>query len=224
MTTARHLVVVAGAGPSMTDALADALRDTCTVRTAYDVAEVVDRLDGEVDVVLVSPDLSPDAADAVVDAVESRELDCQVALLAEDRNRGPSAPRIDAVVAPSTPRAHVCETVEWLATRASYRKALEEYYELARTYADARPTELNVEASDDGVNGDPDPDPTGDPGPDRTGDPDRGGSDGAEETDRSAELERIEAQLERLRERLDETHDRLDTLSLFEAALDRPED
>ena len=134
MTTARHLVVLASAEPSATDSLADLLRDICTVRTAYTTEEVLDRLDGEVDVVLVDPALAADAVALVTEAVEGRALDCQVGVLdaAERDDDG-----VDDVVSPSLPDERIRDRVVELGRRAQYRKALESYYALAETNADA---------------------------------------------------------------------------------------
>lgn len=134
MAAVRHLVVVASAEPSTTDALADFLRDAFTVRTAYSTDEVLDRLDPDVDVVLVDPDLPGRGVDAVREALADRDLNCQVGLLTAD-SRDCAGAGAGAVVSPAEPGPEVRERVERLATRAHYRKTLEEYYELAQTSA-----------------------------------------------------------------------------------------
>jgi hypothetical protein len=65
MVAVRPLVVVAGVEPPVTDDVADRLRETCIVRTACSTGEVLDRLDTDVDVVLVAPGLEPDAVGRV---------------------------------------------------------------------------------------------------------------------------------------------------------------
>lgn len=135
MATGRHLVVVAGSDPAATDELADRLRDAVTVRTAYDVSEVLERLDEEVDVVLVDPAIDEDPVDSVREAVAGRGLGCLVALLAA-RSEGPAG--ADAVVSPSASDSDLQADVLRLATGARYRKTLEEYYEAARSAASQR--------------------------------------------------------------------------------------
>jgi uncharacterized NAD(P)/FAD-binding protein YdhS len=130
MATVRALVVLGGA-PATADELADVLRDAFTVRTAYSTEEVLDRLDPAVDVVLVGQDLS---VGTVRETVTERGLDCQVGLVA----RTGEDSRVDTVVSPDAPDGTIREEVQRLATRARYRKTLEEYYDLSRTAAELR--------------------------------------------------------------------------------------
>jgi len=142
MVAVRPLVVVAGAEPSVTDDLADRLRETCVVRTAYSTEEVLDRLDAEVDVVLVAPGLGPEAVERVRRSVDERGLPCRIGLLDaspaggdEDRDgdESPSgAENSPPVVDPSGTDRAVRADVEHLATLAQYRTALDEYFALAR--------------------------------------------------------------------------------------------
>lgn len=134
MDAVRHLVVIAGADPDGVDALAAALRDDGTVRTAYSADALFESLDQEVDVVLVGDDLS-DATEAVVTALAAREFAYQIGVLGavpDESLLGPHGP-VDAVLAwdPEPVR----EPVRRLAARADYRKHLEEYYDLAEERA-----------------------------------------------------------------------------------------
>jgi hypothetical protein len=136
MGTGRYLVVVASADPPETDELADRLRDAVTVRTAYDVEDVLARLDDDVDVVLVDPALTDGTVGVVRATVDDRDLGCLVALLAE------TAPEdADAAVSPAVPNTTLREEILQLATEARYRKTLETYYETARTVARAEGTD-----------------------------------------------------------------------------------
>lgn len=139
MAAARHLVVVARADPATTDALADVLRETCAVRTAYSRADVLDRLDEEVDVVLLDPDVETGAVSVVGEALADRGLPCQFGLLAEDSDA--DADGVHAVVSPSAEDEALRETVEWLATRAAYCRALDEYYDVALAVAESEETD-----------------------------------------------------------------------------------
>jgi hypothetical protein len=145
MVGVRPLVVVAGPEPPVTDDLADRLRETCVVRTAYSVDEVLDRLDADVDVVLVAPELGPGAVNCVRRGVDERGLPCRLARLTADDDGGggvgtDSENAIGAEYAPTTvdpsgtDRA-VRADVERLATLAQYETALDEYFSLARRSA-----------------------------------------------------------------------------------------
>lgn len=142
MATGRHLVVVASADPPETDELADRLREVVTVRTAYDVEEVLIRLDDDVDVLLVDPALADGTVETLQATVDDRDLNCLVALLADTASGGVDA---DAVVSPALPTTSLREDVLGLATQARYRKTLETYYEAARTAAEADDTDADLE-------------------------------------------------------------------------------
>lgn len=133
MNSARHLVVVASAEPTVTDALAAALRDDGTVRTAYSTETLLESLDAEVDVVVIDSDLPDGPLDQLLADVREQEHDCQVAVLAERPAATESRAAVDAFV--RRDEAAVRETVEWLAARARYRQRLDEYYELAEERA-----------------------------------------------------------------------------------------
>ena len=140
VATGRHLVVVASTDPSGTDALAERLRDAVAVRTAYDVEEVLNRLDREVDAVLVDPTLADGAVETVQNAGTGSELECLVALLTDVPPDGTDA---DAVVSPSVPDSTLRRDVLDLAIQARYRKTLEEYYDVACTAARTNETEAD---------------------------------------------------------------------------------
>ncbi|ELZ27606.1 response regulator [Halosimplex carlsbadense 2-9-1] len=135
MASERHLVVVAGAEPAATDALASALRDDGTVRTAYSAEALRESLDAEVDVVLVDVELVDGPLDALLTDIRAREFDCQVGVSAPEPERTAAGTdtAVDAVVG-REPVA-VRETVQWLAARARYRARLEEFYDLAERRA-----------------------------------------------------------------------------------------
>ncbi|WP_135366390.1 hypothetical protein [Halosimplex halophilum] len=136
MAPARHLVVVAGGEPAATDALATALRDDGTVRTAYSPDALRESLDAEVDVVLVDVDLVDGPIDPLLTDVRAREFDCQVGVSTPDpeRTAAETDAAVDAVV--ERDRAAVRETVRWLAGRARYRARLEEFYDLSERRAE----------------------------------------------------------------------------------------
>ncbi|WP_436923239.1 hypothetical protein [Halosimplex amylolyticum] len=135
MTSGRHLVVLAGADAAAVDAMAAALRDDGTVRTAYSPVALRETLDDEVDAVLVESGLGDGSLETVLDDLRAHEADCQVAVLDSGAGRcqlGADAP-VDAVVA--WDEDAVRETVSELVARARYRRRLDEYYALAEERA-----------------------------------------------------------------------------------------
>lgn len=146
MASERHLVVVAGADPAATDALASALRDDGTVRTAYSTEALDESLDAEVDVVLVDVELADGSVDPLLDDVRAREFDCQLGAIASEPERTTAGTDtvVDAVVERDS--AAVRETVRWLAARARYRARLEEFYDLAE-----RRATLTADGDDEGA-------------------------------------------------------------------------
>ena len=121
MVADRPLVVLVGGTQETVDDLAGRLRETCTVRTARDTAEALDRLDERVDIVVLAPGLGPDAAADVRRAVDERDLPCHVLPLVD--GSGDESGEADD-------RATL-DAVERLAALAQYRRALDEYFALA---------------------------------------------------------------------------------------------
>lgn len=130
MVAVRPLVVVAGIDPVATDELADRLRETCVVRTAHTTDEVVDRLDAAVDVVLVAPRPDASAVRSVRRAVDEGGLPCRIGVLVGDDEQ-PDESALPAVDPAESDQA-IRDAVERLAALAQYRRALDEYFALAR--------------------------------------------------------------------------------------------
>lgn len=134
MASARHLVVVAGAEPAATDALATVLRDDGTVRTAYSADALRESLDAEVDVVLVDSELVDGSIDPLLTDVRTREFDCQICVTTPGPDDAVALDtHVDTVVG-REPDA-VRQAVHRLAMRARYRERLEEFYDLAERRA-----------------------------------------------------------------------------------------
>lgn len=133
MTTPRHLVVTV-AESSRADALADTLRDSVTVRTAYGTESLRETLSEDVDVVLVDPDTAGLTVDDVHEAIRERGLPCELGVLTDAATDRRGVTAVDPDAAP----AALCEAVERLADRAVYRRKLETLYDLASEYAAAR--------------------------------------------------------------------------------------
>jgi CheY-like chemotaxis protein len=63
------------------DAYAESLTETYTVRTAYSGAEAIDRIDEDVDVVLLDRKMPGLSGDDVLDRIREQGLDCRVVMV-----------------------------------------------------------------------------------------------------------------------------------------------
>lgn len=129
-----RVVLAADRDPDVTDEIAVLLRDSYTVRTAYDSADALASLDADVSVVLLDPALPGLSARRVVDRVTTDAVDCQVAALADEEPDALSTAFDDYLLKPIVTET-LRDTVDRLCRRAAYRTALGEYYALAERYA-----------------------------------------------------------------------------------------
>lgn len=129
-----RVVLVADGDPTVTDEIAALLRDSYTVRTAYDSADALASLDASVSAVLLDPDLPGLSARIVLDRATTDAVDCQVAALTREEPDLDASEFDDYVEKPVDPDA-LRDAVERLCRRAAYRTTLEEYYALAERYA-----------------------------------------------------------------------------------------
>lgn len=135
MTPTRHLVVVAAAESTTSDALTETLRASFTVRTAYDGEDLRQSLDESVDVVVVDPDLPGIDPGELAEVIESRDIYCRVALLTSgDRSEPPTV--ADAALDVTAPVEELEHVTARMAARAAYQERLERLYELADERAD----------------------------------------------------------------------------------------
>lgn len=133
MVSARSLVVVAHAESATVERLAEALRATHTVRTAYDAGTLLGSLDDEVDVVLVDPALPAIEPERLVQRRRDRSLYYAVGeLVSAD---APAEPTVETVPEAPTDEGRLGDAVDRLAARAVYRRLLDRYYEAARERA-----------------------------------------------------------------------------------------
>lgn len=133
-------VLIADGDPEVTDEIARALRDRYAIRTAYSGGEALASLDEAVRVALFDPDL----ADLSTDRLAERTLDCQFAALVGAGASDVGAPFDDSLRKPVSETA-LRETVAALCRRATYRRTLEQYYELASTAAETDRTDPDRE-------------------------------------------------------------------------------
>ncbi len=141
-------VLIVDDEPSITDLYALRLKGEYDVRTAYGGEEALEKVDGDVDVVLLDrrmPDLS---GDEVLERIEERGLDPGVAMVtAVDPDFDILELGFDAYVVKPVPEEKLRETVETLIRRSSYDSKLQELTSLmskrAALEAEISPDELD---------------------------------------------------------------------------------
>mgnify|MGYP002762313255 FL=1 len=132
----RPVVLVVDDDRALADTCEYWLREEYDVRVAYGGEQALERVDGDVDVVLLDrrmPDLS---GDEVLEAIDDRGLDCRVAMMTA------VAPDTDIVEMPfdeylvkPVDEAGVTGAVEELLVRAEFDERIREYFALASTEA-----------------------------------------------------------------------------------------
>jgi DNA-binding response OmpR family regulator len=112
------------------------LRDSYTVRTAYNGAEAVDELDDDVDVVLLDRQMPDRSGDEVLGTIRDRYLECRVAMVTAVE------PELDIVglgfddyLRKPIDRDTLRETVVKLLRRSTYDDTVQEYFSVARKHA-----------------------------------------------------------------------------------------
>jgi CheY-like chemotaxis protein len=128
---AGQVVLVADADPTVTDEIADALRNHYDVRTVDPDEDLLARLDEDVSAVLLDPTLP--AASAVLDRLAA-DVDCRVAALVAE-GRETVADRFDGCVGKPVSRSALVATVDRLCRCVAYRDKLDHYFDLAQTLA-----------------------------------------------------------------------------------------
>ena len=120
------------------------------LRTAGDGERALERLDDDVDVVLLDR-LMPDlAGEDLLREIRDRDIECQVAMVtAVEPDFDIAEMPFDAYVSKAVDEATVRETVERLAARAQYDALLREHYAVAEKLAtlEARKTETELATS-----------------------------------------------------------------------------
>jgi DNA-binding response OmpR family regulator len=120
-------VLIVDDEPSITDLYALRLEDEYEVRTAYSGTEALEKIDADVDVVLLDrrmPDLS---GDDVLGKIREEGLDCRVAMVtAVDPDFDILDLGFDAYAVKPVSEARLKETVETLLRRSEYDERLRE--------------------------------------------------------------------------------------------------
>jgi len=120
------------------------------LRTAGDGESALERLDGDVDVVLLDR-LMPDlAGEDLLREIRDRDIECRVAMVtAVEPDFDIAEMPFDTYVAKAVDEATVRETVERLAARAQHDALLQEHYAVAEKLAtlETRKTETELATS-----------------------------------------------------------------------------
>ncbi|WP_232685795.1 response regulator [Halobacterium zhouii] len=102
------------------------------VRTAYDVAGALDRLDDDVDVVLLDRRLPEGTGDEVLESIREEDYDCRVAMVtAVDPDFDVLELGFDAYVVKPVEREELEDLVERLLARSLYSDEVQKYFSLA---------------------------------------------------------------------------------------------
>jgi DNA-binding response OmpR family regulator len=132
MTTEAPLVLIVEDEPDLADLYAAWLGEEYRVRTAYGGREALERLDDEVDVILLDrrmPDLS---GDEVLETVRERGIDCRVAMVtAVEPDFDIIAMGFDDYLVKPVSRDDLAETVDGLLVRTEYDDGIRELFSLA---------------------------------------------------------------------------------------------
>jgi len=129
-------VLVVDDEPDVADAYAAQLRAEYGVATAYGGEEALDRLDDEVDVVLLDRRMPGLSGDEVLEAIRERGFDVRVAMVtAVDPDFDIIEMPFDDYVIKPVSREDLYSTIDRLLTTAEYETQLREYYAMTAKQA-----------------------------------------------------------------------------------------
>ena len=119
------------------------------VRSAYDGAGALDRIDESVDVVFLDRQMPEMSGDEVLDVLDDRGLDCRVVMVtAVDPDFDIIDMPFDDYLTKPVTRADLLETVDSMLTRDAYDDQLQEYFAMASKKAtlesEKNPVELDA--------------------------------------------------------------------------------
>ena len=115
----------------LADLFATWLTETYSVRTAYDGEQALERLDDDVDVVLLDRRMPGLAGDDVLEKIRERDYDCRVAMVSGvDPDFDVIELGFDDYLTKPVSQSELRETVDRLLTVATYDRQLREYFAL----------------------------------------------------------------------------------------------
>jgi DNA-binding response OmpR family regulator len=148
--TERATVLVVEDERELADLFSDWLSDSYDVRTAYSATEALEELDEEVDVVLLDRRLPERSGDELLDVVQERDYDCQVAMVtAVDPDFDMLELGFDAYVVKPVERDELEELVNRLLVRSLYSEEVQRYFSLASKRATLETSKTDEELAED---------------------------------------------------------------------------
>lgn len=128
----------------------DWLSESYDVRTAYSATGALDELNEAVDVVLLDRRLPEQSGDELLDVVQERDYDCQVAMVtAVDPDFDMLELGFDAYVVKPVEREKLEELVNRLLVRSLYSEEVQQYFALASKRATLETSKAEHELADD---------------------------------------------------------------------------
>lgn len=119
------------------------------LRTATDGEGALERLDGEVDVVLLDRLMPGMSGDEVLSAIRDRDIDCRVAMAtAVEPDEDIAEMPFDAYVTKALERDSVRQTIERLLERSTYDDTVQEHYAVAEKLATLEESKTERELAD----------------------------------------------------------------------------
>ena len=152
MSNDRPLVLVVEDEADLADLYAAWLGDSYRVRTAYGGREALDNLDAEVDIVLLDRRMPGLSGDDVLDVIQDRDLDCQVAMVtAVEPDFDVLGMGFDDYLVKPVARDELLETVENLNRRGTYDSGVQELFSLASKKAllEAEKTDAELDENEE---------------------------------------------------------------------------
>ncbi|MFB6221765.1 MAG: HalX domain-containing protein [Halolamina sp.] len=146
------LVLVVEDESDLADLYAAWLQGSYRVRTAYGGHEALEKLDEEVDIILLDRRMPGLSGDEVLDAVRERDIDCQVAMVtAVEPDFDILSMGFDDYLVKPVARDALLETVDNLELRGEYDSGVQEMFSLASKKAllEAEKTESELEDSEE---------------------------------------------------------------------------
>jgi DNA-binding response OmpR family regulator len=148
--TERATVLVVEDERELADLFSDWLSDSYDVRTAYSATGALDELDETVDVVLLDRRLPERSGDELLDVVQERDYDCQVAMVtAVDPDFDMLELGFDAYVVKPVERDELEGLVNRLLVRSLYSEEVQRYFALASKRATLETSKNDDELAED---------------------------------------------------------------------------
>ena len=149
MSDDRPLVLVVEDEADLADLYAAWLGDDYRVRTAYGGREALENLDSEVDVVLLDRRMPGLSGDEVLDAIQERGIDCQVAMVtAVEPDFDVLGMGFDDYLVKPVAREELLGTVGDLERRSTYDARVQELFSLSSKKALLEAEKTDAELAD----------------------------------------------------------------------------